>query len=76
MKTRGFTLIEMMIVISIIGIVLAITFNAVNGDSNKVQFGVNGMSETRCINGYTFIVGRNGSVQQMLNAQGGGVQCN
>lgn len=82
MKAKGFTLIEVMIVLAICGILLAIIVPAIfghsGGDPNGVgsmSYGVNGLTETRCIRGYEFVVGANGSAQQVLNAQGGGVQC-
>lgn len=79
MKAKGFTLIELMIVLAICGILLAIIVPAVMGGSSAstggLSYGVNGMTETRCIRGYEFVVGRNGSTQQVLNAQGGGVAC-
>ena len=82
MKAKGFTLIEMMIVLVFIGIIgilatiVGLTFFG-NGPTQgtKMSFGLNGLTETRCIRGYEFVVGANGSTQQVLNAQGGGVQC-
>lgn len=79
MKAKGFTLIEMMIVLVFIGIlatIVGLTFFG-NGPTQgtKMSFGLNGLTETRCIRGYEFVVGANGSTQQVLDAKGGGVQC-
>lgn len=42
---------------------------------SNITYGINGMTETRCINGFKFIVGEQGRVQQMLNETGGGIKC-
>lgn len=76
MKAKGFNFIELMIVIALVGVFATVIYNVATGGCGKTTYGINGLTETRCINGYTFIVGQSGSVQQMLNAQGGGVQCN
>jgi hypothetical protein len=41
----------------------------------KLQFGPNGLTETRCINGFSFIVGQQGHVTQMVDEQGRGIKC-
>jgi prepilin-type N-terminal cleavage/methylation domain-containing protein len=77
MKAKGFTLIELMICIAIAGILgsIAFSFFASKTDSNTT-WGINGFTETRCINGYTFVVGQRGHLQQMIGTNGGGVPCN
>ncbi len=77
MKQRGFTLIELMTVIVIGLIALTVIVNAVgfaNGNGS-VSFGVNGMTESRCIEGYKFIVGQEGQARQILDEFGKGVRC-
>jgi len=79
MKTnRGFTLIELMITIVIVMIVCTIGFNfytaSQNGFSN-VSMGINGMTESRCIDGYKFIIGQDGNSRQIMDSVGHGVQC-
>ena len=79
MKTnRGFTLIELMITIVIVMIFGTIGFNfytaSKNGFSN-VSMGINGMTESRCIDGYKFIIGQDGNSRQIMDSVGHGVQC-
>ncbi len=71
---NGFTLIEFMIIVAILGILAVAAFSGDLRESN-LSYGVNGLTETRCINGFSFVVGKNGSIQQLLNENGGGVRC-
>ena len=77
MKQRGFTLIEMMITIVFIMCIGMFVLNAVNGFNNagSITFGINGMTESRCIEGYKFIVGQEGQARQILDEFGKGVRC-
>jgi hypothetical protein len=77
MKQRGFTLIEtgvaiifgLTIIMFVVGVV-----NSVNGNSN-ISYGVNGMTESRCIEGYKFILDTKGNTRQILDEFGKGVRC-
>ncbi len=75
MKRSGFTLIELMIGIAIIGICIGALRLAIFGNSNETSSGINGISEIRCISGYKFVVGSRGKNTQVLNETGGGVAC-
>jgi prepilin-type N-terminal cleavage/methylation domain-containing protein len=74
---RGFTLIEMMVVVVILMAVATMVMNgigAMNGNST-ISFGVNGMTEVRCIDGYKFVVGDQGQARQILDEFGKGARC-
>jgi len=79
MKTnRGFTLIELLTVIVIVMILSAVGFNYYIGSQNgfsNISVGVNGMTESRCIDGYKFIIGQDGQTRQIMDSVGHGVQC-
>ena len=77
MKQRGFTLIEMMVAIVFFLCIGMFVFNAINGFNNagSISFGINGMTESRCIEGYKFIVGQEGQARQILDEFGKGVRC-
>lgn len=77
MRQKGVTLIEIMVVMAIIMIFGTIVLGAVgasNGNSN-ISIGVNGMMESRCVEGYKFVVDQNGHSRQILDEFGKGVRC-
>lgn len=76
MKQRGFTLIELMVVIVIGLILITIAMGAIGSKESGSNFsiGLNGMIESRCIEGYKFIVTQEGS-RQILDEFGKGVRC-
>lgn len=77
LKQKGITLIELMIVIAILIIVSTIIMGAIgasNGNSN-ISIGVNGLTESRCIEGYKFIIDQDGRTRQILDEFGKGVRC-
>ncbi len=76
-KQKGFTLIEIMVVLVIGLIVIMIGLSAVgssNGNS-KLSIGINGMMETRCVEGYKFVIDQEGRTRQILDEFGKGVRC-
>ena len=76
MNERGFTLIELMVAVVICGILFMLVAGAVGGQGNSnISFGINGMTESRCIEGYKFVIGEHGQARQILDEFGKGVRC-
>jgi len=76
-KQRGFTLIEMMVGFVFLTVIFLIAAPVLFGTSSNsnVSWGVNGMTESRCIEGYKFIVSQDGSARQILDEFGKGARC-
>jgi prepilin-type N-terminal cleavage/methylation domain-containing protein len=74
---RGFTLVEMMIVIVFVMVLATMVMNGIGAMSGNstISFGVNGMTEVRCIDGYKFVVGDQGQARQILDEFGKGARC-
>jgi len=79
MKQRGFTLIELMVVITIGMVVVSIGLGflgATSGNSN-ISVGINGVTESRCIEGYKFVLSASHEApRQIIDEFGKGVRCN
>lgn len=77
MKQRGFTLVEVMITVVFVITLGMIVAGAVNGanSNNTISWGVNGVTEMRCIDGYKFIIGQEGHTRQVMDEFGKGVKC-
>lgn len=84
MKNLGFTLIELMIILCILGILSAIALHSFTGPSNGTNAGPsvsmdNGPSiqaSNNCLHGYAVITDRRGNTTQMLDSNGNGIPCN
>lgn len=78
MKQHGVTLIEMMVAVVFVAILYLIAFPVIFGTTNtnaNVSWGVNGMTESRCIEGYKFVLDQKGNARQILDEFGKGVRC-
>lgn len=78
MKQRGVTLIEMMVIfviLTVIGLIAAPVIFGTSNNTGNVSWGVNGMTESRCIENYKFIVSQDGNARQILDEFGKGVRC-
>lgn len=77
MKQRGATLIELMVGITFLIVICLIIAPVLLGTTNNsnVSWGVNGMTESRCIENYKFIVSQDGNTRQILDEFGKGVRC-
>ena len=77
MKQRGFTLIELMVAMVIFACFIMVIVGAgtaMSGNSN-ISIGINGVTESRCIEGYKFITDQNGNTRQILDEFGKGARC-
>ena len=77
MRQQGFTLIEVMIVIVFVLTIGMIAIGATNGatSNNTISWGVNGVTEMRCIDSYKFVIGQHGQTRQVMDEFGKGVKC-
>ena len=77
-KQKGFTSIELVtftvVVIFIFGTIIFQGVMAVKAN-NTVSYGINGLTEMRCIDGYKFIIGQQGQTRQVMDEFGKGVKC-
>lgn len=69
---KGFTAIEVIMVIAVVAMLILV---AAGPKNNDFSYGVNGLTETRCIAGYKHVVGEQGQARQILDENGRGVKC-
>lgn len=73
----GFTIVELITVLAIVVILVSVVMDATGSGSgsNSISWGMNGMTETRCIGGYRFVVGEQGQARQIMDEAGRGIRC-
>lgn len=72
---RGYTLIELMIAVIFIAAIGSIILSVVRTEG-KVSWGLNGIVETRCINGFAHLVGQDGRPVLVRDAEDRPKNCN
>ena len=73
---KGYTLIEIMVFIVIASVLVIIFASFIFTTKNSSTFGINGFTETRCIDGYKFVIGSDHQPRQIMDSFGKGVPCN
>ena len=79
-NVKGFTLIEIIILVVIVAILFTVFIGIVSTDNTNpkkstISYGVNGLTEVRCIDNYKFILSSNGDTRQVMDSLGRGVKC-
>lgn len=72
------SIVEKMVILVIGLIVIMFAVNAfyIVDSKNTASFGLNGMTEMRCLGGYRFVVGQQGEIRQVMDEFGKGLKCN
>lgn len=75
---KNWTLTEIIIIIGIIGILVSVFVPIFIGspDLQNISYGYNGVTETRCLEGYKFIIDSNGIATQILDEFRNGIVYN
>lgn len=75
--SRRISLIQLL-VFAIIGVVFFTIIGSIatgQASGGNITYGINGIMESRCVEGYRFVVDQNGNSRQILDEFGKGVRC-
>ncbi len=73
---KRYTLIEILVGIIFVTVLIMIALPVLMGPGNSnLSIGINGLMESRCVEGYRFIVDQDGRSRQILDEFGKGVRC-
>ena len=78
MRQSGMTLIEMLVGFVFVAVIFLIAAPIMFGgapSNGNVTWGINGTTESRCIEGYRFVLDQKGNARQILDEFGKGVKC-
>jgi hypothetical protein len=70
-----FTIVQIIIAVVFAAIIGITIYDVSQGNPNNLSVGFNGMIETRCVGGYTFVLGQDGNVKQVMDEYGKGKAC-
>lgn len=63
------------IAVLIVSIIVVKVYEVSQAEPGTFSTGINGVTESRCIDGYKFIVSGDGQPRQIMDSVGHGVQC-
>ena len=72
-KQKGLTVFGLMLIVAIA--IVGVVFWARMMSDRDVSYGLSGLVEMRCIDGYKFAVGDGGQARQVMDENGHGVRC-
>jgi hypothetical protein len=68
-------IVQGFIVLVIFALLFIIVWAQIENPSSNVSWGINGMTEERCIGGYKHVIGEGGQARQIMDEFGKGVKC-
>jgi hypothetical protein len=61
--------------VAVFAVIFVINISMVLSGQSNISWGINGMTESRCIEGYKFIIDQHGTSRQILDEFGKGAKC-
>lgn len=74
---QSFNLFNALFIVVFVVIVASLLLNVAGAltNSGSVSFGIGGMTEIRCMDGYKFVISGEGQTRQILDEFGKGARC-